>query len=171
MHGFVRPDLEMVNANAVKNALLFHFRFDRQWPYIATEWLDCDVVASDGVSLIEVEVKISWADYREEFKKRKYEPWRLQCKSEHRLHPVLAHTRDPNRMYFGAPAELAQRIAADPASGKYGHGVISVDRHGQCKVLKRAKQLHKEPVSEKMLNSIVSRLTSELITLRQQLRA
>lgn len=170
MYSIHRPDLEVVCANTVKNSVLYHFRFDRNYPYVATECWDCDVVASNGTNMVEVEVKISWHDYRQEFKKNKYQDWRIAIREERRNIEHLADSRDPNRMYFASPQELAERIAHDPEHKKYGHGVIAVDRYGQCKVISKAKKLHKKHVSANALRRLVMRLTSELITMRQQLR-
>lgn len=165
-----RPALQEVCANTVKNAILFHFRFDKNYAYVATECWDCDVVASDGSNLVDVEVKISWADYKKEFKKSKYQDWRTMLDEKLRGDIMLSDAGDPNRSYFAAPGELAERIAADPEHKKYGHGVISIDRWGQCKVISKATILHKAVISNNSLRYIVMRLTSELIAMRQRQR-
>lgn len=175
-----------MTANEVKNAVLAHYRFKRQFPYLATECLDSDVLVSDGRVLTEIEVKVSFGDYRREFKKDKYSEWYRSALAENRGQSYASNL-DPNFMFFAAPEELAYKIAADPGHCEYGHGVISVKKrlHGffsretgqyqkeivEVEVLKRAKKLHGNHVGEKSLCLIVSRMASELITMREQVRA
>lgn len=175
-----------MTANEIKNAVLAHYRFKRQFPYLATECFDSDVLVSDGRFLTEIEVKISLSDYRREFKKGKYSEWFRDSLMENRGESYACNL-DPNFMFFAAPEDLAHKIAADPEYHKYGHGVISVKKRlhvyysmktGQYKkevvemeVLKRAKKLHGNHASEKTLCLMVSRMASELVTMRQQHRA
>lgn len=144
-------------ANTVKNAVLAYYRFQRKFPYVATECWDCDVIASDGERLVEVEVKVSWNDYQREFKKPK--------------HTEGQKVHYPNRMYFAAPVDLAQRIATDSRAVEGGYGVIAVDEKGQTSVLRKAKQQHGILVAREALNDIALRISSELFTLREQVRA
>ena len=113
-----------MKANEVKNAILAYYRFKRQFPYLATECLDSDVLVSDGQLLTEVEVKVAFSDYRREFKKGKYTEWHRGVVEENRGQPYACNL-DPNFMFFAAPEELAHKIIADPEHPKFGHCVLS----------------------------------------------
>lgn len=58
-----------ISSNIIKNNILEYYRFKKQWEYIATELYDCDVIVSNAKDLHEIEVKTSWSDYNNEFKK------------------------------------------------------------------------------------------------------
>ena len=158
-----------MTANEVKNSMLAYFRFHRGYPYIATEYLDCDVVTSEGRNFIEVEVKVSWHDYLQEWKKDKHT-------NSHRNNrgPIefgFIHRYNPNRRYFAAPPELAERIAEDLATRCPEYGVFQVWPRGQVISIRKAKARHKEPIPFGLLSEIVARASSELITLRRKVRA
>ena len=153
---------ETFNANQCKNALLAYFRFKRRYPYVATEYLECDVVAAKSSEWIEVEVKISWSDYCAEWKKKKHKDG---------LSIYIKNKYSPNRKYFAAPPSLAQRIANDCAENHPEYGVLSIWTEEDITFARRATTLHKEQPTCNTLDGIISRVTSELITLRRKLRA
>lgn len=148
--------------NVVKNALLRYYRFDRGFPYVATECWDEDVVVSDGKKLLCIEVKISWADYRAEFQKAKH-----KAKSQYWSKYVRAKKNNPNRVYFAAPVTLATRIATDLDQSAPIYGVLSIDDYGNVSVFRKAQEIHNKPVNSASLEDMVKRLTSELITMRE----
>jgi len=156
-----------MTANEAKNALLRYFRFQRGYPYVATECWNEDVVASNGHRLVCVEVKISWADYRREFKKPKY--------IIRQRYPGLPRRNDPNRKFFAAPSGLAERIAEDLAAASSEWGVLRVhcNSYGDCQVsvLRKARERHANAIKSEAVRDLVLRLTSELITMREQVRA
>lgn len=153
---------ETFNANQCKNALLAYFRFKRGYPYVATEYLECDVVAAKSSEWIEVEVKISWSDYCAEWKKKKHKDV---------LSIYIKNKYSPNRKYFAAPPSLAQRIANDCAENHPEYGVLSIWTEEDITFVRRATTLHKEQPTCNTLDGIISRVTSELITLRRKVRA
>lgn len=157
-----RVDPETFNANQCKNALLAFLRFHRGFQYVATEYLDCDVVAATSKKWIEVEVKISWSDYCAEWKKDKHKNGILGCNYDGKYHP--------NKKYFAAPPILAQRIAKDCAENHPEYGVLSIWTDELANFLRNAKTLHNDHPEQKVLDGIVARTTSELITLRKKLR-
>lgn len=151
-----------ITANTIKNVLMAHYRFQRQFAYVATECWDCDVVVSDGHSLIEIEVKLTWADYKKEFTKDKHRV----CPNQYFL---TSKGIQPNKRYFAAPIALAERIATDAATRCPVYGVMAVEKYHHT-ILRRAAMVHKDPVSAGTLHSMVKRISSELITVRQQVR-
>ena len=52
-------------------------------------------------------------------------------------------------------------------SSKYG--VIAITKEGTVKVLRKASKLHTTKVADKILERMVARLTSEMITLRHKI--
>lgn len=158
-----KVDPEKFNANQCKNALLAYFRFKRGYPYVATEYLECDVVAAKSSEWIEVEVKISWSDYCAEWKKKKHKDGGLSI--------YIKNKYSPNRKYFAAPPSLAQRIANDCAENHPEYGVLSIWTEEEINIVRRATTLHKDQPTCNTLDGIISRVTSELITLRRKLRA
>lgn len=147
------------SANAVKNAVLAYYRFVRKFAYVATECWHCDVVASDGARLVDIEVKISWGDFTREFGKAKY------------ADPSANPAPKANRKYFAAPTDLALRIAADETIVEHGYGVIAVDEKGVVSIARRGKDLHRDTVPASALHDIAARLSSELITIRERVAA
>lgn len=144
-----------ITSATLKNALLGYYRFERGYPYVVTEFFDADVVVSDKKKVVECEVKISWKDYRADWSKKKHsENYRSSFK--------------PNMFYFAAPYDLAVRIQGDLEERSSKYGVITITEHGTVQVLRKAKKLHTNTVTEKILTYMVSRLTSELITLRHK---
>ena len=163
-----------LGTNAIKNHLLAYWRFRRGWHYVATECWDEDVVVSNGQQLVFVEVKISWADYRHEFQKSKYHETLAGTPDWMRL-PVL-----PNRKYLAAPLELARRIAQDVPNHHPEFGVLAlwddapVRRQGvtgaDITILHKSKAIHNNAVSPIVLNTLLGRMASELVTVRAEAR-
>lgn len=152
-----------MNANQIKNALLKYFRFQRGFPYIATECLNEDVVASDGNNFICVEVKISWSDYLREYNKNKY-----KFINGFSLRSTI---NNPNRIYFAAPKELALKICEDLNEKKSHFGCISISERGDVSIIRKPKKLHENKIKSETLELIIMRISSELITLRDKLRS
>ena len=130
---------------------------------MATELYDCDVIVSNAKDLHEIEVKISWSDYNNEFKKVKH------IRSKENNIPLL-HSIKPNYHYFAAPIELAYRIKEDIEKHHPFYGVFAITSNNSLQVITRAKRIHKKIVPDKILQHIVKRNSSELITLRRMLR-
>lgn len=156
-----------MTANTIKNHLLRYFRFKRGCAYVATECWEEDVVASDGKKLFFVEVKVSWADYKREYKKSKHNkdscPWGEYLVS-------FPRSDNPNRRYFASTEELAHRISEDLKAQKSDYGCLSIVESGDVRVLRRAVEVHRAKVRDCSLHRIVQRITSELITIRGQVR-
>ena len=145
-----------VTSAILKNVLLSYYRYERGYSHVVTEFFDADVVVSNQKIAIECEVKISWKDYRADWSKKKHtDNYRSMFK--------------PNMFYFAAPEELALRIKDDLKQKSSKYGVIAITKEGTVKVLKRASKLHTTKVAHKILERMVARLTSEMITLRHKI--
>ena len=155
--------LMSISSNVIKNNILGYYRFKKQWEYVATELYDCDVIVSNTRDLHEIEVKTSWSDYNNEFKKVKH------IRSKEGNVPLL-YSIKPNYHYFAAPTELAHRIKEDIKKHHPFYGVFAIISNNSLQVISRAKRIHKEIVPNKILQHIAKRNSSELITLRRMLR-
>ena len=160
---------KVVNAKTIKNHLLHYYRFDRGFYYLATEWMDCDLVVFDHRTnvLVEIEVKMSWDDYKADFSKRKY-----QYSGERYEGYRLGQGVSPHLKYFAAPDTLAIRILGNIVEKSLPFGVIRVSDQGPfVTIARRAKRLRFGGVDENAIRSIISRMSSELVTLRRQVRS
>ena len=145
-----------VTSAILKNVLLSYYRYERGYSHVVTEFFDADVVVSNQKIAIECEVKISWKDYRADWSKKKHtDNYKSMFK--------------PNMFYFAAPEELALRIKDDLKQKSSKYGVIAITKEGAVKVLKKAPKLHTTKVADKILERMVARLTSEMITLRHKI--
>ena len=153
-----------MDSKEVKSKLLAYWRFKRKYNYIATECgaYNSDILVANDNECVEVEVKVSKADLKNDFKKRK--------------HKIYANGKSkwiPQKFYFGVPEELVS-VAVEMCQGTQ-YGVICVQNGPYspfkdfCKVILRAKKLNSKPLNEDVVRKIVMRMGSELINNRLQL--
>jgi len=155
-----------MNANEVKTKVLHYWRFTRNgYNYIATEAgkFKSDILVSNEKEIIECETKISRADLRNDFKKKKHAIYKK---------PTAWYAKWlPNKFYFAVPPKLTE-YALELVEGTY-YGVIEVDdkkitkrkKEIYCKIIKNAKTI--QPNFKKRLHrQIFMRCSSELIRLR-----
>jgi len=116
----------LINADEVKLAVLMYLRYEKQYPLVALE-SDCnlntygplaDVMAVDKERrLVEVEVKVTLADFRRDKKKRKHS---LLSREDNGYLPT-------SYFYFAVPTEIANKVAFEcaqlyPYAGVLGTG-------------------------------------------------
>jgi len=178
-----------LNSELIKVYLAKYYR-GRQYEYVATEYDFKDIIISDKKNIIEIEVKISISDLYNESKdrniyrknkegKRVLDYIRKTKTNKHNKYKECK-SGTPNKFYIAMPYELALKKDAQEyiSALNINYGIIGVSHH-YSKGLKRyipdiyhvkvAKYLHNNKVSEKILNSIVKRLSSENIGLREKL--
>lgn len=157
-----------MNSDEIKTKVLHYLRFHRKYPLIATEAgrkkkNNADVLACDFEEIVEVEVKISKADLRNDFKKIKHTRYKSA-----RTHYT------PNKFFFAVPNKLVEE-AIHLTQGT-GYGVLEVSekplkgytKESFIKVKKQALKL-KDRYCKKLEKEILMRLSSELIRLRIKL--
>jgi len=150
---------------------------ERQYIYTCTEFEYSDIITSDCKRLVEIEVKISFIDLKNETKKN------TKIK-KHKLNNLEVKPKKseyiPHEFYFAMPYELTQKkevidyitslndkygiISVTPIYSKYHKKYIYDIRY-----IKRAKKLHNNKISDELLNRIIKRLSSENIGLREKL--
>lgn len=162
----------------MKISALSYFRFKRQFHYVATEvgGYSSDVVAicPEKNRFIEVEIKVTKADLITDFKKMKHEIY-LKYK-DHKILPTRKWKQQwiPREFYFMVPEKLTEyaiNVVEDLPYGifEYRHPKYDGIRFGysyedRIKIIKKAKRLHKNIVSEQnvVMRDIISRMSSEL---------
>lgn len=163
----------------IKRTLLNYYRFD-QGLYVATEVntargiADVVAVSKDLSKVIEVEVKVSISDLKNEVTSKEL---------KHKVLNEIFKTKEnfsyfsPNYFYFALPEELIDK--AVPIIEKLGnfYGIISIGDSYRTRfagkyyslnkrtVVKKAKRIHKNVLSQNNFKTFLQRVTSELVTL------
>lgn len=152
-----------MDSKEIKTKLLHFFRFRKRYVFIATEagrW-ESDVLVSNESEIIEIEVKISLADFKNDFKKKKH---------FHYQNPTAYQKGNlPNKFFFCVPESLVEDVLPLIQDGPYGllsciEGKIT-KRGSFIKYVKSAKNL-REGISKKLLHALQLRMGSELIRTR-----
>ena len=103
-------------SDEIKLELMKYFRFQRSYNCVCTEGINnADVNAYNGTSLVEVEVKISKADFKKEFQTEvkldnRWKIYKHRNYSEPHKH-IMAGYIVPNRFYMCVPVKLAEWAA------------------------------------------------------------
>jgi len=131
-----------MNSDYIKACVAAYLRYERQMAIVVFERCLPELGVPDVLAvtpdrkLLEVEVKISMADFKNDAKKRKFQPyWKDRRKVR-------------KQQYYCMPAKLASVVTAPE-----GWGLLSVD-DGQCYGLRRISVVTKAPV-----NKLAPRLT------------
>lgn len=144
-----------MNSKYIKYALLRYYRFDRQM-IAGTEvgvsggFADILAISEDLNKSIEVEVKISKADFKREFKDKL---------RKHQVMNLCSATSTPNYYYFAFPKELAEELIHVVPND---YGVIKIYNYNEVKVLRQGKRLNHTD-NKILYKKLVKRLSSELI--------
>jgi len=155
-----------MNAHEIKTKVLHYWRFTRNgYNYIATEAgkFKSDILVSNEKEIIECETKISRADLRNDFKKKKHTIYKK---------PSAWYSKwIPNKFYFAVPKSLTEYALELTEDTEYG--VIEVSdksigkrkREVYCQIIKPAKVIQPK-FKEKLHKQVLMRGSSELIRLR-----
>lgn len=153
-----------MTSDEAKTKLLAYWRFERRFPYVATECgpYESDVLIADGKQTIECEVKVSKADLIKDKKKKKHAIY------------GKARTRKtvPNKFYYAVPSELVSEAKKEVEDTPYGvieikdTEIKKVKKRGvYCSIVVSAKPLTKT-YSGRLERSVILRMGSELIRAR-----
>lgn len=162
-------------ADKIKLELMNYYRFQRQYNYVCSEGIhNADVNAFNGTSLIEVEIKISKADFKHEFDgKARWKVYKHKNYSEPKQHLLNGYII-PNRFYFCVPIVLKE-WALDYLKDKnknYGLLVYNTEFYnGNYHIFtaKNAKSIHTEKQESRTLMQLAQRMSSEMLTAKQKL--
>lgn len=147
----------------LKTEALCWLRFGKKLDYICTEggYWSADVLGVSEEFAIEVEVKVSIADLRAEFRNKKTK------------HYYYANTKGgwvPNFFYFAVPLELAEKTVEIVKELAPKAGVLAYqyphERPGmRMRVVKRPTSLHDKKPDKRLVRAAMLRMGSELCNL------
>lgn len=139
---------------------MHYFRFKRRYQFIATEVgrFNSDILISNGEKILEIEVKISISDLKNEIKKKKHAIY---------ASPTPYYKKFiPNYFLFAVPESLIDKSLT---LIKENDGLISVfekpivSKHDlYCKIIKKPKLITSK-FSETLQKDLILRMGSELI--------
>ena len=113
-------------------------------PNIYLHYSEADLITVQTSGYVnEIEIKISRADFKNDFKKRKHRYMAERMKNT------------PNYFWFAFPLVLLHKINFD-IPGEYG--MITVNEKGWPNILKRAKIMHRDKVTNKQVRQIARSL-------------
>lgn len=162
-------EIPIKTSDKIKLALMKYMRFSNQYTAVCTEGVkNADVSGIKDNKLIEVEIKISKSDFKNELKHKQNKHNEYKNPDEH-LKVSYKNQEIPNKFYFCVPIEMEEWALneIDKINIKYGL-LIWEDCGGVGWIRQRrsAMHLHTEKISERALKTFFKRLTSEVINLR-----
>lgn len=157
----INKDDISINSDYMKIVVASFYRYNRGFSYVCTEFKNMDICASDGMSLIEIECKISKSDLKNELKKIKHSYYNFK-KRNNRI--VI-----PNQYYIAITKDMFKDKECVEIINKLNdkYGIIVVESWKYISFEKYAKKLHDKNINEKKLQEIIARLSSENIILRK----
>lgn len=154
--------LQKSDALKMKYEALYWLRIKQRCMFIATEVgnYSADVLGVNEEKLIEIEIKISFEDFKNDFKKPKHNQYSQVWGDGYEWYKQWV----PTHFYFAVPQELVEPVKAylETAKGPRAkdYGVISLTG---WTVIKRAKWLHKNKPNNRVKSACALRMGSELI--------
>lgn len=152
--------LEKSDALRMKFEALKWLRLEQRCMFIATEVgaYNADVLGINEEKMVEVEVKVSMADLKNDFKKHKHITYSGRYGTEHETQWI------PTQFYFAVTEEIVAEAKAflesDRGERSKSYGIICLK---DWSVVKRAKKLHKNRPNNRVKCVTALRMGSELI--------
>jgi len=151
-----------MTSKAIKTAVLAYYRFKRGY-FVSTETnvshgiADVLAVSKDRSISVEIEVKISKADLKNEWTNKATKHSRLQDETNQ-------YGLVPNYFYFAMPESLYNEALNESISlnGHTSYGILIVTDDYQIQIVKQAKRLNKSK-NDKLIHNLFLRATSELV--------
>jgi hypothetical protein len=144
----------------MKYDALFWLRMKMRCMLIATEvgGYSADVLGVNEERMIEIEIKTTFQDFKNDFKKYKHSVYTNYFGVDHTTQWV------PNHFYYAVPSDLVEKVAnhlgcVDRQNVDL-YGIICSDN---WMVHKRAKWLHKDKPNSRVKGTVALRMGSELV--------
>jgi hypothetical protein len=152
--------LKKSDALKMKYQALRWLRLDQRCMFIATEvgMFSSDVLGCNETKLIEVEVKVSFTDFKNDFHKWKHSRYSGMFANDAQWVPTHFYFAMPENLIEKAKKFLEEREKDYPKVGNYG----LINMNG-WKVTKRAKWIHKNEPASRVKAVMALRMGSELI--------
>ncbi len=158
-----------MDARLLKLEALCWLRFGRRMPIVCTEaglW-SADVLGVSESMAVEVEVKVSKADFQREFRTKSAKHWLYSNSS--------GNENVPNYFYFLVPKSLQQEVTpilvdSAPKMGLAlftGEGIVGQ----RIEIAKKPTRLHTGRPSPRMIRTAIARMSSELCGVKQAMDA
>ena len=154
--------LEKEQSRKYKYSALVWLRVRQRCVFVATEagYFASDCLGINEKKMIEVEIKTTMQDIKNDFKKHKHDVYRQKFKN--------GYTQwMPTHFYFAVPRDLVEQtkeLLKKKGAEKYG--VIDADTFS---VIKRANWIHKNEPSSKVKHNLALRMGSELLRFHEAL--
>jgi hypothetical protein len=135
-------------------------RLDQRCMFIATEVgaYSSDVMGINEKKIIEIEVKTTFQDFKNDFRKHKHSVYLGRYGTEWEQQWI------PTHFYFAVTDEIADKVLEflkeDKTEMSKNYGVIKMS---DWRVIKRAKWLHERPPNNRVKCTLALRMGSELI--------
>lgn len=164
-----KADTEMI-----ASLLMGWFRFGKQYHYVAREVGEfaSDILASNGRTVVEVEIKVSKSDFRADWKKDKHRIYKKRIHVHTHTYPngykIKYDQPIPNQFYFACPGSMKKFAIEQVKTKQPEYGIIILEDSSEStelkklKVIKRAKFMHRKPPEPKLLERLVARMSSDL---------
>lgn len=153
----------MKQSDIIKLELMKFLRFQKQYDCVCSEGVNnADISAIKNNKLIEIEIKISKSDFKNELKHKssKHEKYKDM--------QALKNTdwmRIPNKFFFCVPQEMEEWALQEMEKINFKYGLI-VYQEGFIYVRRQAMHLHNDKLNIYTLVEFSKRITSELINLK-----
>jgi hypothetical protein len=151
----------MISEKIIQRSLFkFYNRLNHKLivPNIYLHYSEADLITVQTSGYVnEIEIKLTKADFKRDFKKRKHQYMLESMKPGSRLHT-------PNYFWFCIPKTLLPKIDCDIPDN---YGMILMDENGiYPEIYKRAKIMHRQKVTDKQVRQIARSLMFKMWSVR-----
>lgn len=162
-------EIPIKTSDKIKLALMKFMRFSNQYTAVCTEGVrNADVSGIKDNKLIEVEIKISKSDFKNELKHKKWKHEEYANPKEH-LQASGGQHEIPNKFYFCVPIDMEEWALKELEKINIKYGLLIWEDCGGIGWIRQrrsAMHIHAEKISQRALKTFFKRLTSEVINLR-----
>lgn len=149
-------------SDTIKLDLMKFLRFEKQFDCVCSEGVNnADISAIKKGKLIEIEIKISKSDFKNELKHKgwKHDKYKNITKIDAEWMKV------PNKFYFCVPKEMEEWALEEVDKINIKYGLMVWQKNG-IYIRKHALHLHTKEINIFSLVDFSKRITSELINLK-----
>lgn len=152
-------------SDTIKLELMKFLRFRKQYDCVCSEGVNnADISAIKNQKLIEIEIKISKSDFKNELK---HKAWKHDKYKDKQALKNTDWMRIPNKFFFCVPQEMEEWALKEMENINLKYGLI-VWQEGLVYIRRQAMHLHNDKLNNFVLVEFSKRITSELINLKIQ---
>lgn len=155
----------MRKSDIIKLDLMKFLRFQKQYDCVCSEGVNnADISAIKNQKLIEIEIKISKSDFKNELK---HKSWKHDKYKDLQALKNTDWMRIPNKFFFCVPQEMEEWVLKEIENINFKYGLI-VWQEGFVYIRRQALHIHNDKLNNFVLIEFCKRITSELINLKIQ---